>query len=301
MKKFLLHLVSLRRNSETISQYLLPLSRFLIFINSKQIFEIEDVTESCIMSFMSTQTNNQISIVSKFRVFLKFLFDENILHSDLSSVLKHYKWTRREKLPSVYTSKEVLQIESSIHRAIACGKRDYAIFLLASRLGLRASDIAQLSFNNIGWENSTITLSQVKTENLIELPLLENVGESIIDCLKYGRKKSDSNRVFLYTKAPFTPMTGDAVSMAIRRLIIASGVDTNHRKQGSHALRHSLASRFLENSESIPVISEALGHQSTNTTMNYLRIDVGHLRKCALNIPPVEKSFYEQKGGIFYE
>jgi integrase/recombinase XerD len=80
-----------------------------------------------------------------------------------------------------------------------------------------------------------------------------------------------------------------------------SGVDTTGRKHGAHAMRHSLASRFLENKESIPVISEALGHQSTTTTMSYLRIDVESLRKCALNVPLVDKSFYEQEGGAFYE
>jgi len=51
----------------------------------------------------------------------------------------------------------------------------------------------------------------------------------------------------------------------------------------------------------MPIISEALGHQSTTTTMSYLRIDVESLRKCALNVPLVDTSFYEQEGGAFYE
>lgn len=175
------------------------------------------------------------------------------------------------------------------------------MILLATRLGLRASDIAHLSFDNIDWEKSSITLSQFKTGQVVELPMLTNVGESIIDYLKYGRKKSNSKRIFLYTRAPFTFISGCAVSSAIRRIINASGVDVTGRKHGPHSLRHSLASRFLENQESIPVISEALGHQSSTTTMSYLRIDVESLRKCALNVPYLDKSFYEQKGGTFYE
>jgi len=173
--------------------------------------------------------------------------------------------------------------------------------LLASRLGLRASDIAHLTFGNIDWENSTITLSQFKTGKKIELPLLVEVGEAIIDYLKYGRKRSESPRIFLYTRAPFTAMTNAAVAGTLGRTVDASGVDTAGRKHGAHAMRHSLASRFLENQESMPVISDALGHQSTNTTMSYLRIDVESLRKCALYVPLVEPSFYEQEGGAFYE
>jgi site-specific recombinase XerD len=131
--------------------------------------------------------------------------------------------------------------------------------------------------------------------------LLAEVGEAIIDYLKYSRKRSDSDRVFLYTRAPFSPMENCAVSAAISQIIETCGVNTNGRRHGPHSLRHSLASRFLENKELIPVISEALGHLHTNTTMSYLRIDIASLRQCALNTPPVSNNFYEQKGGVFYE
>jgi site-specific recombinase XerD len=301
MDKFLLYLESLRRNRITISDHRLYLSRFLFYLESKQVYAIEEVKEEYILSFVSTQTNNQIGIVSTIRFFFRFLYEERIIQFDLSTVLQHYKWVKREKLPSVYTANEVFQIESSIHREDATGKRNYAMTLLASRLGLRASDIAHLTFGNIDWENSTITLSQFKTGKEIELPLLVEVGEAIIDYLKYGRKRSESPRIFLYTRAPFTAMTNAAVAGTLGRTVDASGVDTNGRKHGGHAMRHSLASRFLENEESMPVISEALGHQSTTTTMSYLRIDVESLRKCALNIPLVDTSFYEQEGGVFYE
>lgn len=69
--------------------------------------------------------------------------------------------------------------------------------LLATRLGLRASDIAHLAFDNIDWENSTITFSQFKTGKKIELPLLVDVGEAMIDYLKYGRKKSESPKIII--------------------------------------------------------------------------------------------------------
>ena len=56
------------------------------------------------------------------------------------------------------------------------------------------------------------------------------------------------------------------------------------RKTGSHALRHSLASRLLEHEIPLPVISEILGHVNTQTTMTYLRIDINELKKCALEV-----------------
>ena len=51
----------------------------------------------------------------------------------------------------------------------------------------------------------------------------------------------------------------------------------------------------------MPVISEALGHSNSESTMYYLRIDITTLRQCALNVPLVPSSFYNQKGGPCYE
>lgn len=79
-----------------------------------------------------------------------------------------------------------------------------------------------------------------------------------------------------------------------------SGVDISNRKFGPHAMRHSLASRLLANGVSLPVISESLGHESSLSTMEYLRVDLSSLMKCALDVPLVNPAFYEQKGGIFY-
>ena len=301
MEKFLLHLGSLRRTKKTISEYRLSLYRLFIYLESKQIQSLEEIKEIQIMTFLSTSTNNKIFVISSIRFFLRYLYEEHLLATDLSLSLQHFKYSRGEKLPSVYSENEVLQIEASIQRSDATGKRDYAMMLLATRLGLRASDIACLSFGNLDWEQSIITLSQFKTGKEIKLPLLAAVGEALIDYLKYGRKHCESDKVFLFTRTPFSPMTNSSVSLAFGRIIEASRVDVNGRRHGAHAMRHSLACRFLANKEPMPVISEALGHRSTETTMSYLRIDIESLSQCVLNVPPVSNNFYEQKGGIFYE
>jgi len=301
MEKFLLHLGSLRRTKKTISEYRLSLYRFFIYLKSKKIQSLEEINEIQIMTFLSTSTNNKIFVISSIRFFLRYMYEEHLLATDLSLSLQHFKYSRGEKLPSVYSENEVLQIEASIQRSDATGKRDYAMMLLATRLGLRASDIACLSFGNLDWEQSIITLSQFKTGKEIKLPLLAAVGEALIDYLKYGRKHCESDKVFLFTRTPFSPMTNSSVSLAFGRIIEASRVDVNGRRHGAHAMRHSLACRFLENKESMPVISEALGHRSSETTMSYLRIDIESLSQCVLNVPTVSNNFYEQKGGIFYE
>jgi len=50
-----------------------------------------------------------------------------------------------------------------------------------------------------------------------------------------------------------------------------------------HSLRSTLAMNMLDIKAPLPIISEALGHQSVNTTGLYLKIDIEGLRKCAID------------------
>ena len=301
VKGLLSRLRELRRNRTTIDGHSLYLHRFNRYLENNGVDLLEDIGQGHIFSFISTQTNNNINVVSSLRVFFRFVHEERLLRKDWSYVLGNYKWIRREKLPSVYTPEEVRQIESSISRSSRVGKRNYAVLLLSTRLGLRASDIAHLSFGNLDWEKSRIALVQYKTGKEIELPLLADIGEAVIDYLKFGRPNSGSPRVFLSARAPYGPMTGAAVSHAVGQIIDTSGVSIGERRHGPHSMRHSLAGRLLENNVSLPVISESMGHQKTETTMTYLRIDINALRKCALDVPVVDPLFYSQRGGVFYE
>ena len=172
--------------------------------------------------------------------------------------------------------------------------------LLASRLGLRASDIAGLLFSDIDWDKDTITLVMHKTGKIIELPLLADVGNAIIDYLQHGRPKSKLQNIFISSRAPYVAATKAMVCSAINTIICKSGVDTTSKRHGTNSLRHSLASAMLEGGATIPVISESLGHRGTETTMTYLKIDIKSLQKCALPVPAVPEEFYMQKGGAFY-
>jgi len=90
------------------------------------------------------------------------------------------------------------------------------------------------------------------------------------------------------------------VCAAIQDIITKSGVDTSGKHHGPHSLRHSLASAMLKEGSMMPVISESLGHRSTQTTLAYLKIDISSLLKCALPVPEIDDSFYMQRGGAFY-
>jgi integrase len=235
------------------------------------------------------------------RLFCRYLYAYKLVDSDIEYVIGRISIPKREKLPSVYTPTEIKQIEEAIDCSCPVGKRDYAMLLLSTRLGLRSSDIAGLQFTHLDWDTNVIRLTQYKTKREIELPLLTDVGDAIITYLQYARPVSHSPNIFLSACAPYRPVNHLIINGAISRIIKASKVDIGNRKFGPHAMRHTLATQLLGNGVPLPVISETLGHTATQTTMKYLRVDLNNIQRCALEVPIVSQDFYRQKGGMFYE
>jgi site-specific recombinase XerD len=300
MEKLITHLTNLRRSMVTIKDYRLYLSEFLMHLNERNVKHVSAITEKDILTFVSSHPTNKVNIVSALRVLFRFWREEHIVDDRFEELFDTYKTHKPERIPSYFTANEVMKIEQSVSRNSANGKRNYAMLLLASRLGLRASDIANLQFSDIDWDKNMITLTMQKTKKVIELPLLADVGNAIIDYLRHGRPKSDSQNVFLSGNAPYVAATKNMVCAAINEIILRSGVDTSGKHHGPHSLRHSLASAMLNGGSMMPVISESLGHRSTQTTLAYLKIDIRSLQKCALSVPEIADCFYMQRGGAFY-
>ncbi|MEG1592231.1 site-specific integrase [Chryseobacterium sp.] len=208
--------------------------------------------------------------------------------------MDHLKIRVKNEIQTCFTSDEILRLEQNVNRTIPKGKRDYAMILLATRLGLRSSDIRYLQFSNIDWKNNIIRLEQFKTKVPIELPLLVDIGEALIDYIKNGRPKVKSKDIFLRANGPYTTLTSAAFYNSIREYLKRTNIDYGNRKHGSHALRHSLATNLLKNRVPISIISDTLGHSNTSVTMNYLHISVENLLECSLDVPMVDGNFYLQ-------
>jgi integrase len=128
-----------------------------------------------------------------------------ILQKDLSVELPKIRVPRDATIPSVWDHELVVRLLEAVDRSSAKGKRDYAILLLACRLGLRAGDIRTLKLDELHWENSTIEVTQSKTGMPLSLPLTSEVGEALIDYLKSGRPHTAHREIFLKVNPPFDP------------------------------------------------------------------------------------------------
>lgn len=240
--------------------------------------------------------NTVISI----RVFFRYLCANGLLPDNRECLwmdVYKIKGSFRKKLPSVYTEDEVNAVLAAIDRTHPQGKRDYAMTLLAARYGLRISDIIGLRFCNLEWENNRICLVQQKTGKKVTLPLSEEVGSAIIDYVQHGRPDIKTPFVFIKAHAPYGPLKASGLGANLSDWMRAAGINSTGRKHGPHALRHSLATNLLGVNQPIPVISEILGHSTADSTTVYTRVSVDMLRHCALDVPFVSSSFYDNLYG----
>jgi len=134
--------------------------------------------------------------------FLTYLFMEDIIDNDLSKYIPRISNKHKRRIPTYFNQEEVEEILNSISKERTVEKRDYAIILLAARLGLRISDILNIKLKDIDWQNNKINVIQPKTNNLNVLPLSKEVGWSIIDYIKV-RPKCNNEYLFIKLKYPF--------------------------------------------------------------------------------------------------
>jgi integrase len=287
---------------KTIRSYKKMVSNFIEYLLENGVCSISGIIEESIVKFIESRHHRQKEYLGTIRRFLSYLYKEDLITKDYSYIFRAIgKNIKHIKTPSFYSPDEIRQLEESISRISNVGKRDYAMVALCSRLGLRVSDVANLCFKDINWENNSISIIQYKTGYPLTLPLLSIVGNAIIDYLKNARPKSTSSRIFLSCRPPYGEMNPGSVHSAIAVAFSKSGVGYGDRHHGGHALRFSLAQRMLDKSTPIPIISETLGHTELDSTRTYVRIDLVHMMECVLDVPDTSDVFYTQRGGWFYD
>lgn len=217
------------------------------------------------------------------RQWLEYCYKQGYLDESLSLTIPRIRAPKNIELPTIFT-KEVQKLLASVDRSNPLGRRDYAILIMAAQLGLRVSDIINLTFHEIDWSRKILSITQQKTRKLVELPLTEDVGWAIIDYLQNGRPQSGCNHVFIKHCAPYDGLNAN-ISKTLKKYLSKAEIKCPPGKAiGMHTFRRSLASTMMEKGVPIAVISGTLGHADPHSTETYLRIAIPQLRVCALEV-----------------
>jgi integrase/recombinase XerD len=274
----------------TIGHYTQKSERFLDYCDSHGLTSCTEINLPLIDNYIKTLAGYAYKTVEQqlcsLRSFFKYLHLNSLTNADYSLKIPMVQSRKQTRIPSVWSVDDLRKLISAIDRGNPMGKRDYAIILLACRLGLRITDIKNLTFENFHWNDNQLMFVQSKTRTTISLPLVKDVGWAVIDYLKYGRPEVNTDCVFVRHMAPFLPFSEDdhLHQMIVKYMRLAHIPISSKRRVGMHSLRHTLASLLLESNTPLPVISDVLGHVDTDSTAVYLKVDIKKLKECPLNI-----------------
>lgn len=289
LKKFLDNLKTKKLSDEYIYSHQKTLLKFLKYLRKSNILHISKITNDNIFNYILTlniyKQSYKYDIVSKIRVFLKFIYLNNLTSKDFTLAIPKIKINHNNKIPhTIWSTDEIRKILNSINTNTKVGKRDYAIFMLLTHLGLRFSDVKNLKFENIDWQMNILNITQSKTGKIVTLPLLDNVGNAIIDYIKNGRPNVNSKYIFLNKKdESFSPQFG--FYHILKKYLKLANIDISNKKYiGIYSLRHSLATTLLQNRTPLSTISGILGHTDMNNTAIYLKVDISSLKECCLKL-----------------
>ena len=224
------------------------------------------------------------STIHNVRLYLKklyaFLYKTGRVE-DSYSALFSFTVNREKKVFPVLPKSDIAKLLDTIDRSKARGKRNYAIMLMGTVLGLRACDIVALKLTDIDWLRGEIRIVQSKTANLVILPLTQDVGEALKDYILNARPNAVDNEIFLRIKAPHTRLASAVtVGEIYRDCCIAAGLPANKR---FHNLRRALGTSMVANGISVYDVAQVFGDKNVNSTKPYLATDAEHLKMCALS------------------
>jgi site-specific recombinase XerD len=220
------------------------------------------------------------SLCSILKTSFRYLYRAGIIPRDLSKAIESPRRYRLSNVPRSISWAEVERMLQTVDRRSAAGSRDYTILLLLVTYGLRAREVAALTLDDVDWKRDRLHVRGRKAGHSTVYPLAPLVGEAILEYLQHGRPKSVERTLLLRSFAPFTPISGTAVSQRAQRYLRQAGI--NIPRPGSHTLRHTCVQRLVDSGFSPKTIGDFVGHRTPDATSIYAKVNIKALREVAL-------------------
>ena len=240
------------------------------------------ILDGFILEFSGDLSRRALGVVVwVLRAFLGYLFFTGVEERDRSKEIALPQTFREMTLPKHLSDSQLEQALGLVDRQSKYGKRDWAIFMLFTCLGLRAGEVRGLQLSSLDFESHTIRVERFKGQKNQSFPLTPPLEQALQIYLNEARPTSCHQEVFLTFVPPVRPFrSGGSLSAVVSRYLRkVPGLNA----YGSHALRFTFARRLREAGAPVGVISKLMGHESIDTTQGYLRIAFAELREVADN------------------
>lgn len=260
----------------------------VVYLNASTIQKLRKIKINMIHRYIMDcgklySTKHVQLIASCVRCFFKYLFRRGIIQTDLAVSIPTIKAYRAAHLPEYLEQNQLTELLKSCDQKSATGSRNFAVLSLLARVGLRASEVINLTLQDIDWRCGEFCIKGKGGKRSI-MPLPSDVGESISNYVIHYRPEVNNSHVFLSTRAPFQQLNNPStVSTIVRRQLALAGIQTTSK--GAHLLRYTVATNCIRNHGSLYEACELLRHFSIDTTATYAKVDFDRLSALAMPWP----------------
>lgn len=274
--------LDLNYSDNTIKSYDNDLTKFINYFDKKDVLKlnvqhIEKYVKTLEELAPSTVSHNISSIKSFYNYYLKI----GKIDTNPSDAINQPKLGRH--LPTYLTEDEIdslldIKIETPFDA------RNKAILELMYATGLRISEVVNLEFKNIDFEDCIVRVmgkgskERIVPINSIALDALDNYIKNYREDLL----KNDVNN-YLFLNNHGKQMTRQGVFKMLK-----SEVEKKNIKKdvSPHTLRHTFATHLLDHGADLRIIQELLGHSDISTTQIYTHLTNDKLHQDYLEFFP---------------
>ena len=235
-------------------------NEFNLFLRITQYQNPDTLTEGQIVKHLAWMTEKGLS-ASKLNMLvnaLKYYF-RTVLKRDTFEI-RIPRARKENHLPTVLSMEDCVRIFSFVDNP-----KHKLLLLLGYGAGLRRSEIVQLKWEDILFDEHRIHIKQSKgnKDRIVMLPY------SIVSYLRNYRTLYPSDDWVFQGQYKGEALSASSVQTVMKTAVTKAGLE---KKATVHTLRHSFATHLLENGTDIRYIQQLLGHSSIKTTMIYTHI-----------------------------
>jgi len=287
--QFIDHLALERGLSDnTRKAYRSDLDHFAGFLAAKNVKSFNGVRRKNILDYLMSERDRGLTVNSisrrlvAIKVFFRYLQQEGMLDRDVTASMESPRlW---KVLPGTLSLKEVDRLLTAPIGDDRISLRDKALLELLYATGLRVSELAQLSVEDVHMDSGYLRCVG-KGSKVRVVPFGGRAKQCLVHYLAESRPKFANERsgpqIFLTYRG--RPFSRKGLWKLIARYAKRAGIT---KTVSPHTLRHSFASHLLANGAPLRIIQEMLGHADIATTQIYTHVDQGRLRSVHARFHP---------------
>lgn len=278
---FILYLHNIKKTSDnTALSYKRDLCKFMNFMEEKELFAIENITEEDLQEYIRYMNEQKFAAatisrnIASIKALYQYLRREGRIQKNIAEELKSPKIEK--KVPEILTMEEVVCLLEQPSGDSDKEIRDKAMLELLYATGIRVTELITLSMRDINLQMGFIICRDTHKERFV--PFGEAARNALVRYLENTRDNmiSDRGQEILFVNCSGQPMSRQGFWKLVKHYAKKAGIQTDITP---HTLRHSFAAHLVENGADLRSVQEMLGHSDISTTQIYANMNHNRIRE----------------------